>query len=132
MTARSMHELPPECREVFLVVRPEERRAVERTLEGLVGSAYVTLPVLGRGGPPARVTPRAFHTSLPKAMFFLVVPADEVDELLAAVGATLRNQGGPADCGYGLGLVLPLDDVHDIGDFGEGEEAGEAIEGRRP
>jgi nitrogen regulatory protein PII len=127
-----MHELrpEPECREVFLVVRPEERRAVERTLQGLIGSAYVTLPVLGRGGPAARVTPKTFHTSLPKALFFLVVPVDEVDELLAAVGATLRSQGGPADCGHGLGLVLPLEDVHDIGDFGAGEEVGDDDDGR--
>ena len=130
-----MHEPrpEPECREVFLIVRPEERRAVERTLQGLVGAAYVTLPVLGRGagvGPRPRAA--ASWACLPKTMFFLVVPADEVDELLSAVGATLRSQSGPADCGRGLGLVLPLDAVHDIGDFGAGEEIGGDEEGGAP
>jgi hypothetical protein len=128
-----MHEPrpEPECREVFLIVRPEERRAVERTLQGLVGSAYVTLPVLGRGAP---IRPRApaSWACLPKAMFFLVVPEGEVDELLSAVGATLRSQSGPADCGRGLGLVLPMDGVHDIDDFGAGEEVGDNDEGGAP
>jgi nitrogen regulatory protein PII len=106
-----------DLRELILIVRPEERWALERTLQAMCDTAFVSLSALGRGGSGGlRYRGRrswfsrpSVATFLPKAVFYLTVPASEVEHVLAAVRGALRVESGPADAGLGLGLVLPLE-----------------------
>jgi nitrogen regulatory protein PII len=106
--------------EVYLVVRPEEKQAVETAIQTVAGAVYTTYNVLGRGaGGGLRYgasKSRLFsflrpstHAAafLPKVAFYLVVPDAAADVVLERVGAALRIAGGPELYARGLGIVAP-------------------------
>ncbi len=109
-------------RELFLLIRPEERSAVETGLLSVVGPIYTVMQVQGRGSEGGlRYEEEAkkkrwswkkesLSIFLPKLMYYLVVPEELVDELLRAVGVALRMYGGPDHCGFGFAMVCPLED----------------------
>jgi hypothetical protein len=83
--------------ELYVVVRPEEKRAVMLTLDALVGPVYTTIAAVGRGhsgltyeGKKATSLVKrlwgnieALTVFLPKAIFYLVIPRASADEVLA-------------------------------------------------
>ncbi len=125
MPNQKNHFLPPtdaaEWREIFLIVRPEEKITVERALMGVVPPLYVTFPALGRGrhGGLAYENRRGWirwpwgqHPKaalLPKVVFHLVVSENHVDEIINSIQASLRLKGGPPDWGLGLAIVSPVE-----------------------
>jgi nitrogen regulatory protein PII len=106
--------------EIYLVVRPEERHAVEGALECILPPVHSTFQAVGRGragglryGKRSRWwpfgAPGPMAAFLPKTVFYLVAPTEAVDEILHAVGAALRAEGGPATHGLGSAFVLPIE-----------------------
>jgi nitrogen regulatory protein PII len=109
-------------KELYLLVRPEEKYAVERALQSVVGPIYSSFTGLGRGTSggvsyadgkrrPWWSLKRERHLSifLPKVIFYLVVAAADADEVVSAVTHALRAEGGPTDCGRGFGVVMPME-----------------------
>lgn len=108
-------------KELYLLVRPEEKYAVERALQSVVGPIYSSFTGLGRGtsggiayaGARRRwwSLKRERHLSLflPKVIFYLVVAEADAADILSAVTHALRAEGGPTDCGRGFGVVMPME-----------------------
>ncbi|MCC6648907.1 MAG: hypothetical protein IT374_25500 [Polyangiaceae bacterium] len=105
--------------EVYLVVRPEERRAVERALDAQLPPVVTSFHALGRGRggglrhegatgwwPFGRARAGEF---LPKVVFYLAVPARLVDDVVDAVTTALRGECGAVDHGLGAVFVLPAE-----------------------
>ncbi|MBI1785606.1 P-II family nitrogen regulator [Candidatus Sumerlaeota bacterium] len=116
------HPIEENLKEIYLIVRPEEKYDVERGLKGVVAPIYCTWSGLGRGTQGGlayeeqdarrwwswwKRTPRS--ALLPKIILYLVVPENKVEPVLNAVGAALRLKSGPADCGLGVGFILPIE-----------------------
>ena len=106
--------------EMYLVVRPEERQAVERAIECVLPCVHSTFNAVGRGlggglrysgaaskWPFGRRAPRAEF--LPNTVFYLVAPRTTIDEVLDSVRDALRAEGGDAERGLGAAFVLPLE-----------------------
>lgn len=113
----------PEFCELYLIVRPEEKRAVTTCLDSFVGPVYTTIPGLGRGyngltyqAKRRSLIQRLWRNTepltvfLPKVVLYLVLPCDAVDELMSAIQQTLRTAGGPANCARGFGFIVPVGD----------------------
>lgn len=107
-------------KELYIIIRPEERYPVERAIQSVVPPVYSTLNAVGRGAywEPAPDTRRmrwAFNRKkqlsefLPKVILMMVVPEPYVEPLLTAVSAALRLQGGPEECGTGFAAVLGVE-----------------------
>ncbi len=104
--------------EVYLVVRAEERPAVELALEGLLPALHSSFPAVGRGRGgglrsqrPARFWPFGRPPAgefLPKIVFYLVVPSSMVDDLVRAVTAAVCAERGDAEHGLGVVFVSPI------------------------
>jgi len=127
-----------DLRIIYLIVRPEEKHALERALQNVVPPIYSTMRGVGRGrdgglayglnGPKKRgsrnrrwwrrrsAQPGA--TFLPKMIFYLVVPGYLVVDVLAAASASLRVEGGPARAGLGVGFVVPMCGHRVVGEGG--------------
>lgn len=108
---------PELLKEIQLIIRPEEKYAVERALQSVVPPVYATMSALGRGGHEERADrrwswkrKRQLAAFLPKTIFVLVVPEGYVEPILRAVRAALRLAGGPEDCGTGFAIVSPIAD----------------------
>lgn len=108
-----------ELSEVYLVVRAEEQRAVERALDGVLPPVHSTFHAVGRGrGGGLRVARPAtwwpFGRApagefLPKVVTYIVVPSTVADEVLRAVTEALRAERGDAEHGLGVAFVLPVE-----------------------
>lgn len=119
-------------RELYVVVRPEEKYAVERAMQTIIPPVYFCMSAVGRGGygepgggGKRRWTWRkreARAAFLPKTIFTVLVPESHVAALLRAIGATLRLEGGPSDCGTGFAAVLGAEEEIVIG-AGHGDPA---------
>jgi len=122
-------------KELYLVVRPEERYTVERAIQSVVPPIYTELHALGRGDyfydrerfSWAKREQRAQF--LPKTVLFLLVPESYVTPLLRAVSAALKIAGGPEDCGMGFAAVLPVEGELVIGAQSASPDARVAAEG---
>lgn len=110
-------------KEIYLIVRPEEKRELERALSSVVAPVYSTIQALGRGsqgglsygarpkrffGIGRRASPKA--TFLPKTIFHLVVPEELVAPIVRAASEVLRQRGGPEDCGLGVAIVADIEE----------------------
>lgn len=113
-------------RELYVIIRPEERYAVERALQSIVPPIYASMSATGRGAyweDKQSVKQRRWSwrrreqlaAFLPKTILFMAVPETYVNSLLKAVGAALRHEGGPDDCGTGFAMVLGVDEEIVIG-----------------
>jgi DNA-binding transcriptional ArsR family regulator/nitrogen regulatory protein PII len=110
-------------KEIYMIVRPEERYPVERALQSVVPPIYHTMHAVGRGGHLEEGSRRRWSWRrreeltqfLPKTIVFVMVPESYVGPVLRAVGAALRLEGGPEDCGAGFAAVLPVGADHVIG-----------------
>lgn len=112
-------ESPDEAlKEVYLIVRPEEKYDLETALQTVMAPIYSTINGLGRGsngglayGAPAKRGPMKWFRKpelsvlLPKTIFYFVIPESRVDQVIRAAGAVLRAKGGPDDRGLGVAIV---------------------------
>jgi nitrogen regulatory protein PII len=109
-------------KEVYLIVRPEEKYDLEAALQTVMAPIYSTIHGLGRGGrgglsyaaPPKRGPLRWFRKPelsvlLPKTIFYFVIPESRVQPVIDAAGAVLRAKGGPGDCGLGVAIVSDIE-----------------------
>lgn len=125
MDRRSFKPPPDHQRfkEIYLIVRPEEKRELERALSLVVAPVYSTIHALGRGsqgglsygeapkrffGFGRRASPKA--TFLPKTLFHLIVPEELVAPIVRAASDVLRRRGGPEDCGLGVAIVADVEE----------------------
>lgn len=105
-------------KEVYLIVRPEEKYDLEAALQTVMAPVYSTMNGLGRGsngglayGAPARRGPMKWFRKpelsvlLPKTIFYFVIPQSRVERVIQAAGAVLRAKGGPDDRGLGVAIV---------------------------
>jgi DNA-binding transcriptional ArsR family regulator len=111
---------PEPLKELFIVVRPEEKYAVERALQSVMPTLYDSIHAVGRGGHQRGSSrpwqkKKQLEAFLPKTMFVLVVPESYVGPILRAVSAALRLEGGPDDCGVGFATVAPIGEEIVIG-----------------
>jgi len=108
-----------ELSEVYLVVRPEERYAVDLALEALLPPLQSSFNAVGRGrgGGLRAERPTSWWPFgrppagefLPKVVFYLVVPSQLVEEILGAVTVALRAERGDVEHGLGTAFVLPIE-----------------------
>lgn len=105
-------------KEVYLIVRPEEKYDVEQALQTIMAPVYSTMSGLGRGGRGGlsySLTQKRsrfrwlrgpeLSVLLPKTIFYFVIPESRVESVIRAAGAVLRLKGGPDDCGLGVAIV---------------------------
>ena len=114
-------------KEIFLIVRPEEKREVETALGSVIAPFYSMIRGLGRGtqGGLSYDKPRRSRslferlspgrtTFLPKIVFHFVIPEPLVDEVIEVTTAALRSAGGPEDCGLGVAIVAEVGGEREI------------------
>ncbi len=102
--------------EIYVVVRPEEKYAVERAMQSIIPPVYTCMHATGRGGywEPATSKKRRWTwrkrqertAFLPKVIFTVLVPESHVTALLRAVSSALRLEGGPDESGTGFAAVM--------------------------
>ena len=114
-------------KEIFLIVRPEEKRKVETALGSVIAPFYTMMRGLGRGTQGGlsyekpRRSPWLFDkrppgrtTFLPKVIFHFVIPETLVDEVIKVTTAALGSSGGPEDCGLGVAIVADIEAEREI------------------
>lgn len=105
-------------KELYLIVRPEEKYDLERTLQTIMAPIYTTMNGLGRGtrrelrfsptagrGPLRWLRGPELALMLPKTIFHMVIPESRVDAVIEAAGGVVRMKGGPGDCGLGVAII---------------------------
>jgi len=105
-------------KEVYLIVRPEEKYDLEAALQTVMAPIYSTINGLGRGsngglayGAPAKRGAMKWFRKpelsvlLPKTIFYFVIPESRVESVVRAAGAVLRAKGGPGDRGLGVAII---------------------------
>lgn len=112
----------PSWQELYVVVRPEEKVAVERALQCVVPPMYTTMSATGRGregglaNAPRRRRfwffgrDRAPAILRPKIVFYVVLPEEAVEDALQAIRAVLRSERG-TETSLGAAFVLPMGQV---------------------
>lgn len=115
--------------ELILIVRPEDKPAVLRALDGELGSSFVIQHALGRGfdggllygrQSPKRNLLSWFRRAqtlafLPKIMFWTVLYRIDAKRVLERVGTAVRLTGGPSECAGGFAIIAPLCQEEPIG-----------------
>jgi len=121
-------------KELFLIIRPEEKYEVEQALIATIGYGFTSFLAQGRGmgGGLTYSQGRGLTYSqgrglfpwskskpvtvfLPKIVYYIVVPDDVATLVLDAVGGAMRRGGGPEAFGRGLGAISPMGEEIPIG-----------------
>ncbi len=117
-----VHEAQEGLCELFVVVRPEDKSAVSRIIEGEPACEFIAHHALGRGceggfayGGALKPfwaglfnrTPRMEF--LPKIVFWAVLERSAAEGLIEKIGAALRLGGGPAQCAGGFAIVAEIE-----------------------
>lgn len=118
----------PRLKEVYLIVRPEEKYDLETALQSVMAPIYSTMQGTGRSGGGSLScsagggkSPLAWRPGphgapfRPKTLFYFVIPETYVDRVIRVAGEVIRAKGGPEDCGLGIAIVSEVEAEMTIG-----------------
>jgi hypothetical protein len=115
--------------ELFLVVRPEDKAAVWRALEGEIGSTFISYHAVGRGfdgglaygkqgsklGWLRWLNRSQILAFLPKIVFWAVLERESAKRVIERVGAAVRLTGGPSECAGGFAILAAMEEELPLG-----------------